>query len=93
MKNYLLLLLCCGNIALAQQQPGKKVFEAKCVECHGANGTKGRFHAANLQLSRLADAELLRIVSKGKKWMPSWEKSLKPEEIAAVVNYIKTLRK
>jgi mono/diheme cytochrome c family protein len=93
MKNYLILLLSCGSIAFAQQQPGKKIFETKCAECHGSSGTKGRFHAANLQLSRLADAELQKIVSKGKKWMPSWEKRLKPEEISAVVNYIQTLRK
>jgi len=90
---YLLILLLLAGLATAQHQPGKLVFETKCARCHGQNGTKGRFGAANLQASRLPDAALLRIVTKGKNWMPSWEKKLQPAEISAVVDYIKTLRK
>jgi len=92
MNKYIaILLLSCGLIS-AQQKSGKTVFEAKCAKCHGVTGTKGRFGAANLQLSRLQTADMIRIISKGKNWMPSWERNLKSGEIIEVAEYVKTLR-
>jgi cytochrome c6 len=90
---YILIALLWSISAIAQLKTGKVVFEAKCVRCHGQNGTKGRFGAANLQASRMQDAKIVQIISAGKNWMPAWEKKLQPAEISAVADYVKTLRK
>jgi cytochrome c6 len=72
---------------------GKAIFEDKCAKCHGDDGTKGKFGAKNLQKSRLADEDLLKIVSEGKNFMPSWKKRLSAPELQQVTDYVKTLRK
>ncbi|WP_316633853.1 cytochrome c [uncultured Flavobacterium sp.] len=72
---------------------GKDVFEGKCVACHGIDGTKGKWGAINLQRSYLDDLEIFKVVSDGRRIMPSWKKKLTIEEIKSVILYIKTLRK
>ncbi|MCD0470350.1 cytochrome c [Flavobacterium sp. JAS] len=72
---------------------GKDVFEFKCVACHGIDGTKGKWGAINLQRSYLDDIEILKVISNGRRIMPSWKKKLTLEEIKSVILYIKTLRK
>lgn len=83
------------NVANAQKPPltGRALFEKKCTPCHGADGTRGRWGAKNLQISRLDNEELLNTISKGRGIMPSWGKRLSIAQIASVIEYIKTLRK
>ena len=85
--------------AAADPELGKKVYEKKCAACHGADG-KGNAKmekALNAKIPPLAaaaektDAELLKLVSEGKKPMPSFAKSLSKDEIDAVVQYAKAL--
>jgi cytochrome c6 len=71
---------------------GKAIFEDKCASCHGHDGTKGLLGAKNLQISQLPDAELLRVVTNGRKIMPAWGKRLSGQELQLVVNYVKQLR-
>jgi mono/diheme cytochrome c family protein len=90
-----LITLCNISGIKAQNIPltGKALFETKCAKCHGNDGTKGRWGAKNLQISKLNDDELLKTISTGKGFMPNWSKKLAPAQILSVVAYIKTLRK
>ncbi len=72
---------------------GRTIFEDKCARCHGNDGTKGLLGAKNLQISQLPDAELLRVVTSGRKMMPAWGKRLSGQELQLVVNYVKQLRR
>jgi mono/diheme cytochrome c family protein len=72
---------------------GRTIFEGKCARCHGYDGTKGLLGAKNLQISHLPDAELLRVVTNGRKIMPAWGKRLSGQELQLVVNYVKQLRR
>jgi mono/diheme cytochrome c family protein len=83
--------------AAADLELGKKVYEKKCAACHGADG-KGNAKmekALNAKIPPLAaaaektDAELLKLVSEGKKPMPSFQKGLSKDELEAVVHFAK----
>jgi mono/diheme cytochrome c family protein len=93
--NVVLFMSFCSVVA--QKQPpilsGRQLFEKKCAKCHGKDGTKGLFGAKNLPASKLTDSELFNIIGNGKKIMPSWQKKLSMDEIGAVIEYIKTMRK
>ena len=71
---------------------GKVIFEQKCTRCHGNDGTKGYLGAKNLRKSRLDDDGLFATITKGRWIMPSWKRKLTPQQIRAVIAYIKTLR-
>lgn len=76
-------------------------YKAKCVACHGAGGKadvpagkalKARdFHDADVQ--KETDDELATIIAKGKNKMPGYEKQLKPDEIKALVAFVRELGK
>lgn len=93
----LLFLLLMIMTTTAQQtnqaEAGSELFERRCIKCHGKDGTKGFLGAKDLRTSRKTDEELITIITKGKKIMPSWEKRLTREQMILVVEYIKTLRR
>jgi len=62
-----------------QGDKSASTFKAKCAVCHGAGG-KGD------------SADLKTVIQDGKGKMPAYGKSLKPEEIDAMVAYIKSLK-
>ena len=72
---------------------GKTLYEANCSKCHGADGTLGLSGAANLQTSKMADDEIKTTITNGKKMMPPNPGNLTPDQISAVADYVKTLRK
>ena len=88
-------LLGWYHTTYAQNPPltGRALFEKKCATCHGNDGTRGRWGAKNLQISKLGNDELLYIISKGRGIMPNWGKRLSATQINSVIEYIKTLRK
>lgn len=80
-------------------EAGKKVYVQKCAACHGADG-KGNPKMAEMLKVKLpdltkeaarSDSELTKIISEGRKPMPSFGKSLSKDEIAAVVHHVKGL--
>ena len=71
---------------------GKALFEENCAKCHGADGTRGRFGAANLRKSVMPEEAIIERIEKGKSFMPSFKKRLTPEEIRELAGYVKTLR-
>ena len=76
-------------------------YKTKCSACHGAEG-KGdtamgkKFGLRDLALpdvQKLSDDELNSIIAEGKDKMPSYKKSLKPDQIKELVAYIRSLAK
>ena len=76
-------------------------FKAKCAMCHGPDGAGATPTGKSLKVRDLtspevqkqSDAELNDIVSKGKNKMPSFAKSLKPDEITGLVAFTRGLAK
>ena len=85
--------------AAADLELGKKVYAQKCTGCHGPDGKGNAKMAETLKVkipelaasAAKSDAELLKSISEGKKPMPSFGKSLKKDELDAVVHYAKGL--
>ena len=76
-------------------------YKAKCSACHGADGkgetTMGKKFGlrdlASPEVQKLSDDELTSIIADGKDKMPSYKKSLKPEQVKELVAYIRSLAK
>jgi cytochrome c oxidase cbb3-type subunit III len=87
-------LFCLGT--LHAQQPGAAIFASNCAGCHGADGRGGE-HAPNIatapEVQRLQDRDLAGILTHGiaGAGMPAFP-SLKPQEIAEVVAYLRVLQ-
>jgi polyvinyl alcohol dehydrogenase (cytochrome) len=69
---------------------GASIYSANCAACHGADGSGG----AGPSLLGIGDAhsveEITAVVTNGRGGMPAWREELTAEEIAAVVEYIRT---
>ena len=77
------------------------LYKQKCAACHGADG-KGDTPAgqsmkarsfADPDVAKMSDDELAGAIEKGKGKMPAYGKSMKPDEIRAMVAYIRSLAK
>ncbi|MFT3822259.1 MAG: cytochrome c [Chitinophagaceae bacterium] len=90
----ILLIMILSSFALYHtEQDGKRLYERNCAPCHGDNGTKAAFGAKNLQVSILNDSALLVQIRNGKRIMPAFRKRFSQQEITAVMQYVKLLRK
>jgi cytochrome c6 len=74
------------------------LYKLKCVACHGADGAGSAmgkklgvhdFHSADVQ--KQTDAELTAIIANGKNKMPSYQKTLKADEISGLVAFVRSL--
>lgn len=86
-----------GEIASVETfQSGAKLFEENCARCHGADGKGGK--GPNLASEkrqakwRESDAKLVRKITKGGLFMPSFGKKLKPEDIKLIAEHVRTLK-
>ncbi len=77
----------------------KKIFKNDCQKCHGRDG-KGSKRGKKLGAPDFTDAEwqasvtdeqLISTVTNGKKKMPKQKDKLSPEEIKAMVKYVRML--
>jgi cytochrome c oxidase cbb3-type subunit 3 len=81
---------------LQAQPPGAAIFASNCAGCHGADGRGGE-HAPNIatapQVQHLMDRELAGIIRYGISGagMPAFS-SLKQQEVADVVSYLRILQ-
>jgi cytochrome c6 len=105
MKN--ILIAGCAIVALAvwvtaaPQADGAALFKSRCAMCHGADGAgktpmgekQGVKDLKSEAVQKQTDAQLTQSVEKGKGKMPAYGEKLKPEEIKALVTYIRTLKK
>jgi mono/diheme cytochrome c family protein len=80
----------------AQEISGKELFANNCARCHGADakGGKGPDLTSAKRQSKWADSEepLIKRITNGGLIMPKFGKRLKPEEIKAVADYVRTLK-
>ena len=77
------------------------LYKQKCTACHGVDG-KGETATgkamkvrsfADPEVAKMSDDELAGTIEKGKGKMPAYGKSLKPDEIKAMVTYVRSLAK
>jgi mono/diheme cytochrome c family protein len=89
-----------GDPKTQQGASGKELFHRHCASCHFAEATaqkigpglKGLY--ARLTFSdgkRVTDANLSKWIEDGGKNMPGFKEAMKPEQVRALVSYIKTL--
>ena len=72
--------------------PGKSLFDQKCMPCHGADGTAGLLNAANLKTSKLNRSAIVQMIETGKNAMPAFAGGLSPEEMKQLAGYVLKLR-
>jgi cytochrome c6 len=96
-----LLLAVCGSAraqGAAKAPAGAATFKAKCVLCHGADGTGNtplgkQLQAANLHSKAVqdrSDDELHTVVHDGQTNMPPFGDQLSDDEISQVIQYVRT---
>jgi cytochrome c6 len=77
----------------AQAQDGSATYKAKCAMCHGADGSKITAHDLRAAAAQgMSDADLAAVITNGKGKMPA-SKSLTPDQVTALVAYVRTLKK
>ena len=77
------------------------LYKGKCSVCHGADGKgdtamgkrMGLRDFASPEVQKMSDDELTAIISDGKDKMPSYKKSLKPDQVKDLVGFIRSLAK
>jgi mono/diheme cytochrome c family protein len=90
----LFLLAAVLAASTASAADGKAIFGGKCVACHGSDG-KGqgsmgkKLGVKDLSVSKLSAAEMEAMVTSGKGKMTPFAGKLSPDEIKAVVGYVK----
>lgn len=73
---------------------GEKVYQYYCTSCHGSSGDRQSGNASNLAESQISDDAIRRMILYGsKKGMASYQPLLKDEEIEALIEHVKSLRK
>jgi cytochrome c6 len=102
----LLLLLAASLIQFSvppanADNTAEATYKTKCAACHGPDG-KGETATgkamkvrsfADPEVAKMSDDELAGAIDKGKGKMPAYGKSMKPDEIKAMVAYIRSLGK
>ena len=77
------------------------LYKQKCAACHGVDG-KGETATgkamkvkdfASEEVRKMSDEDLSEAISKGKGKMPAYGKSMKPDDIKAMVAYIRSMAK
>ena len=102
-KASVVALALCSVLAAAPVKAADeatvKLYQTKCAACHGADGSGNTTVGKALKLTdirdpeaqKMSDADLTTLIAKGKDKMPANEKSLKPEQIKALVDYTREL--
>lgn len=73
------------------------LYVSNCARCHGADG-KGdtqlgrEYDVPDLTTSRMSNARVQQIISKGKGDMPAFGKKLKAAQVTSLVNIVRSLR-
>ena len=92
-------LLLAGISAQGADEATVKLYQAKCASCHSADGSGTSVVGKALkvrdirdaEVQKISDADLATLIAKGKDKMPGNEKTLKPEQIKALVAYTREL--
>ncbi len=71
---------------------GARVYAVYCVGCHGPDGARGTPASHLTDAAETPRDELRRVIEEGRKAMPGWKERLAPDEVSAVIDYIRTFR-
>lgn len=81
---------------------GKTLFVANCARCHGGDGL-GKTQLGEMldapdltdakRQSRISDGRIRTTIARGREAMPAFIDKLSKDEIAALVAYVRTLKK
>ena len=100
------VLLCFAALSspLASQQPAEPaaVYARQCASCHGATGAPNPAMVRSLgaipdfsdgrAMAAIPDSVLITVVTAGKgRSMPAYRTRLTPEQVRALVAYLRTL--
>jgi cytochrome c6 len=103
-KGWLVVIMVAVGLtatAARTDDASEKLYSTKCAACHGADG-KGQTamgkanklnDLASAEVQKHTDDELAAIIGGGKGKMPAYSKSLKPEQIKGLVEYVRGLAK
>jgi mono/diheme cytochrome c family protein len=72
---------------------GKEIYSANCASCHGDDGKAGILGAYDLSATTLDKNGMVEVVKNGKERMAPYKGVLTDEQIAAVCDYVMTLKK
>jgi mono/diheme cytochrome c family protein len=95
--HFLPILLAASQVAFAQdsgqRQLGMRLFNQSCRVCHTKPQLASPQYAPVLSMSTLGGkAEIMRqVISNGTPRMPGFKYDFKPEQIDAIIAYIKTI--
>jgi len=96
----IIALLCLVGLPTLAFADGAKTFKAKCVTCHGADGSGQTPIGKSMKLRDLrsaevqkqTDIELTKIISGGKGKMPAYGKQLSTKDVEEIIVHIRTLK-
>jgi cytochrome c6 len=94
-------VLLTPALAWGQDAEAEKLYKARCLSCHAADGKgdtpagkkTGTRDFAAPEVWKMTDAQWIEITTKGHNKMPAYGKTLKPEQIKALVAYSRELVK
>lgn len=97
---FLVLIALALSSSDTLAESGADIYKAKCSPCHAASGAGDTMLGKNMKLralgspdvQRQSDQELANIISRGKNRMPAYDRKLSRDQIAAVVQYIRSLK-
>ena len=72
---------------------GKQIYTNDCSKCHGEDGAAGIAGAFDLSKSTSSDDEVMGVIKNGRGAMVGFGDAYNEEQLAALVEYLKTLRK
>jgi mono/diheme cytochrome c family protein len=81
---------------------GKRLYLTGCANCHGLDGSGSMMRQMLPNIGdltspethkKLSDADIAERIAKGKDKMPPFESVFKPDQIKAIVAYVRTLKK
>jgi mono/diheme cytochrome c family protein len=93
--------LCSLQATGAPTSQGESTFKAKCMICHGTDGsgnttlgkTLGAPDLRSSQVQDKSDDQLLESIMRGKGGMPAFGKRLGPSAIRQVVSHVRNLKR
>ena len=88
-----------GASVIEERAAGKELFRQHCASCHFADsaaqkigpGLKGLYARAFSNGKKVTDLGLAKWIEAGGKDMPGFKETVKPDEVRALISYIKTL--
>lgn len=90
----LLVLVLAGCVEVPPDASGAEVYAISCARCHGPaldGGTGPALGPGSLAADK-SDESLITSVTNGRGRMPSFSNQLTPDQIAAVVEYMREIQ-